>query len=982
MKRPGVRPLRLTIRPGGIIEGVSGGNQLRRASSGRVAIVLDGLVFGTAALQPGQRGTTSFTYELPRNLVFAALDVLALPNGESLLGLPQDLSPTYMLALGSIGLDGLFVTGAFTAAPFLAAELGVEFIAGGALAAQGTALRAGGGVPPSWQFRLPVHALLRPHEALTLQPRIAGRLLAGPPLTLTPASLGFLGCLDAASPNHVEGWAVNLAAPGRRVRLDVLVGAETVATITADQPRPDIADQGFGDTDCGFSAILPAHPDPSAQRRIAVRLAACRTELAGSPLVVDPVPGLLGSFDTLHGMAAHGWALNRAQPDVPLEVEVVGPGGEVLGAGTASLFRGDLLDAGLNAGLCAFKIDISAHFERLMDQEVFARIAGTDNFLPGSPLRVNTNRNIRRFLRRRQDLRPGVLPRLRRALNHRAGTDGISFIMPVHETPRAWLIEALESVRTQFCDAWELICVDDGSAAPHVGEILGGYAARDARIRVLRSAQNVGIARAINFGLRAARLPYVAFLDHDDKLEPDAVWQLIRAASQTGADLLYTDEAQTAENIDAITELRLRPAFSHDYYLSHPYFVHLVCVRTETARRIGGWDEAMAISADVDFVLRMIEAARIVAHVPAILYRWRTHGGSTGHAKQDAVMAATLGALQRHLDRLHTGASVSPGVWFNQFRVDWPAAAGRVLIVIPTRNKGDLLQTAIDSIERTTPRSDYKLVVIDHQSDDPQTCAYLEKMAVRHTVMPYEGPFNFSAMNNAAVAAHGGEADFILFLNNDIEATQDGWVDRLRRLAARRDVGAVGPLLMYVDRTVQHAGVVLGFNDSAEHALKFQSVFLDQHGRRNLGYNCALTSVRDYSAVTAACLMMRRAVFDSVGGFDETFGIGFNDTDLCLRVGQTGLRILYDGATILYHYESATRSQTKQVFHPEDTLLMVERWGSLLDAGDRYYNPNLSLTTQDHVPREDPTCRIVCAPRATTLDLARLASGQGRAADA
>ena len=262
MKRPGVRPLRLTIRPGGIIEGVSGGNQLRRASSGRVAIVLDGLVFGTAALQPGQRGTTSFTWELPRNLVFASLDVLALPNGESLLGLPQDLSPTYMLALGSLGLDGLFVTGAFTAAPFLAAELGVEFIAGGALAAQGTALRAGGGVPPSWQFRLPVHALLRPHEALTLQPRIAGRLLAGPPLTVTPASLGFLGCLDAASPNHVEGWAVNLAAPGRRVRLDVLVGAETVATITADQPRPDIADQGFGDTDCGFSAILPAHPRP------------------------------------------------------------------------------------------------------------------------------------------------------------------------------------------------------------------------------------------------------------------------------------------------------------------------------------------------------------------------------------------------------------------------------------------------------------------------------------------------------------------------------------------------------------------------------------------------------------------------------------------------------------------------------------------------------------------------------------------------
>ena len=995
MKRPAQRILRLTILPSGVIEGV-----LRRDGTDRVAIVLDGMVHATAPVEPGLRGITRFVHELPHHFVFASLDIVALPGGESLLGLPRDLAPVYGLAMGMVGHDGLYVTGSFTAAPFLAAELGVELFSGGRLAAQGVAARAGGGIPPAWQFRLPLHALLRPNEAMTLQPRIAGRLLAASPLTITSAGIGLLGCLDAASPNHVEGWAVDLSAPGRRVRLDVIVGAETVATVTADKPRPDIADQGCGEQACGFSVILPAHPDPTAQRRIAVRLAGQRTELAGSPVVVDPVPGLVGSFDTLHGMAAHGWALNRAAPEVPLAVEIVATNGEILGAGLASLFRGDLLDAGLNAGLCAFKIDLSAHFERLMDQEVIARIAGTDNVLPGSPLRVNTNRNIRRFLRRRQDLPAGVLPRLRRMLNHRAGQDGISFIMPVYETPRAWLIEALESVRAQFCDAWELICVDDGSVAPHVAEILAGYAGRDRRIRVLRSPQNVGIARAINFGLRAARFGYVAFVDHDDRLEPDATWQLIRAARMTDADLLYTDEAQTAENIDAITELRLRPAFSHDYYLSHPYFVHIVCARTEIARRIGGWDEAMSISADVDFVLRMIEASRVVTHVPAVLYRWRTHGGSTGHARQETVMAATVGALQRHLDRLHTGAVVSPGVWFNQFRVDWPspveaapsgragpgpvgagpagataapAHAGRVLIVIPTKNKVDLLRTAVASIERTTPRADYRLVVIDHQSDDPATCAYLETLAVRHAVLPYAGPFNFSAMNNAAVAAYGEGNAFVLFLNNDVEATQDGWVDRMRRLAARPDVGAVGALLMYVDRSVQHAGVVLGFNDSAEHALKFQAVFLDKDGRRNLGYNCALSSVRDYAAVTAACMMMRRSVFDAAGGFDEAFGIGFNDTDLCLRVGQAGLRILYDGATILYHYESATRSQTKQVFHPEDTLLMIDRWGKLLAEGDRYYNPNLSLTTQDHVPREDGTCRVMHAPRATVLDLSRLA---------
>ena len=972
MKRPeAAHDLQLTFLPNGVVEGVLR-PRAKRSAATRVAIVLDGTVHGTRALAPGPRNTKAFSLSLPSDFVYRELDVLALPHGESLLGLPQPLSAIYALSMTGAETAGTYLTGSFTAAPFMAPDIGVEWLAGNRLVAQSVAQRDAG-APATWHFRVPIHALLRPHEALTVQPRIAGLLLPGPLLTLTPEGLGFIGCLDAASPHHVEGWAIDLARPDRPVRIDVVVNARTVATVSAGESRPDIAALGLGRAKCGFSARLPDHIDPAARRRIAVRLAGQRTELAGSPVHIDPVPGLIGSFDTLHGMAAHGWALDRAEPDRPVLVEVVGPRGEVLGSAAAAQFRGDLLDAGLRGGLCAFKIDLAAHFERLLDQEVHVRIAGTNQILPGSPRRITTNANIRRFLRRRQDLPAGVLPRLKRALNHRAGTSAISFIMPVYNTQRSWLIEALESVRAQFCDAWELICVDDGSGALHVAEILAGYAARDQRIRVLRSPHNVGIARAVNFALRAARHGYVAFIDHDDRLEPDAAWQLIRAARITNADLLYTDEAQTTDNTDAVTELRLRPAFSHDYYLSHPYFVHIVCARTATARAIGGWDESMAISADVDFVLRMIEASSTVAHVPAVLYRWRTHEGSTGHAKQDRVMGATTGAIQRHLDRLQTGAVVQPGVWFNQFRVDWPEAPGRVLIVMPTKNKMELLRTAVDSIERTSKPAEYRLVVIDHASDDPVTRAYLDELARRHTVMPYEGPFNFSAMNNAAVAAHGGDAEFLLFLNNDVEATQNGWLDRLRRLAARRDVGAVGALLMYVDRTVQHAGVVLGFNDSADHALKFQDVFLDEQGRRNLGYNCALTSVRDYSAVTAACLMLRRQVFEGVGGFDEQFGIGFNDTDLCLRIKAAGLRILYDGATLLYHYESATRSQTQQVFHPEDTERMIGRWGSLLGEGDPFYNPNLSLKTQDHVPSEAAICRIVHKPRITPLTLGLLA---------
>ncbi len=944
------------------------------AAPREVGLLLDGELFGTATPKPAGRGTHGFSFTLPRQRVFTELDVIALPGGESLLGLPHMLAATYALQPGDLALEGPAVAGSFTAAAWLADSLGIAFTDGPHVLARGVAVRdtkRKDAATGTWRFRAPFAALMRPGQKTQLRPRIAGRQLIAPVLSVAAEDLGFVGCLDNASPDMTEGWAIDVRQPKRRVPLEVVSDASVVATMLADRKRDDLKRNGLGDGRCGFSVDLPKPADPSARRRLAVRLAGHLTELAGSPCIVDPTPNMLGRFDTVHGMSVHGWAWDRSRPDDFIEVEVVGPGGEILATAIGNTFRGDLLGADIGTGMCAFKIDLSAHFERLMGQEIIVRIAGTDMVLPGSPQKIVANLNMQRFLRRREVLieHAGALPRLKRALNYRAGTAGISLIMPVHNTPRAYLLEALESVRRQFCDNWELICVDDGSTEPHVRTLLASYAARDKRIRVLTSPQNVGIQRAVNFGLRAARYEYVAFIDHDDYLEPDAVWQLIRAARLTNADLIYSDEALTDENLIGILEFRLRPAFSHDYYLSHPYFVHIVCVRTDIARRIGGYDETLPISGDVDFVLRFLEASTKVAHVPAVLYRWRTHERSTGHVKQADVMSATIGALQRHLDRLGTGAKVSEGPWFNQFRVDWPTSDGLILIVIPTKNGRALLEKAVSSIEATADGARYRLVVIDHESTDPSTRAYLKQIGKRHIIMPYKGEFNFSRMNNLAVAKHGADAEFVLFLNNDIEATQTGWLDRLRSLANRSDVGAVGALLMYIDRKVQHAGVVVGFNNSADHALRMQEVFLDDEGRRNLGYNCSLSAVRDFSAVTGACVMMRRAVFDEVSGFDETFGIGFNDTDLCLRVREAGYRVLYDGHTILYHYESATRGQTKQVFHPADTARMTMRWHDMLHEGDPFYNPNLSLNTQDHVVREDDSCRIINAPRVTDLDL-------------
>ena len=487
----------------------------------------------------------------------------------------------------------------------------------------------------------------------------------------------------------------------------------------------------------------------------------------------------------------------------------------------------------------------------------------------------------------------------------------------------------------------------------------------DRRIKVLHSPANGGIARATNFGLRAAAGGYVTFMDHDDTLEPDAVYRLAQAALRTGAELIYSDEALTAEDISTVLDVRARPAFSYDYYLSHPYFVHMVCVRTELARRLAGWDERIAISADVDFILRVIEHAQRVAHVPAVLYRWRTHGGSAGHAKQAQVTEATTAALTRHLARQGVRVGVGQGLGFNQYRIDWPDDGGEVLVVIPTKNRADLLKTALDSIARTAPGENIRIVVIDHQSNDQATIKYLKKINARHTVMSYAGRFNYARMNNLAVRAHAGEARYILFMNNDVEARAPGWVGRLRSLCARPGVAAAGPLLLYGDDRVQHAGVLMGFAGAAEHVQKFADAYAGDG--RNPGYSCVLTSVRDYSAVTAACMMVRRDLFDDVGGFDEKFAVGFNDTDLCLRLRRAGYKVLYDGHSVLYHHESATRTVDRALDHPEDDARLRRQWPEYFTQGDPFYSRMLTSNGRDHVLREDGGCKGQDAARVVTL---------------
>ncbi|MBB2161281.1 glycosyltransferase family 2 protein [Gluconacetobacter sacchari] len=921
---------------------------LRACAGDEVGLLLDGAYRGRVRLRR-KRGRVFVS--LPTYTLARELDLLDPENGRSILGKSCFILPCYAFGIGTVTFADRAVVGGFSVSG-LDDQVQVDCLENGHVLMRGFARRV---VDARYRFSLPFPRMLTQDRPAACMFRIAGLPLDGPPLLVTMTMLGVRGHVDPSRAGEVAGWVCDLNAPERRVAVDLVRDGVVVQTVMADRPRADLLAAGIGDGQGGFSFTLPRDGSFSEPTEISVVLSGTALNLVNSPLAVSAPPAVRGVFDRLHGMSAHGWALNLTDPKRPVEVEAV-CGERVLARATANLFRGDLLEAGLNDGFCAYKIDLGEQMLDLLGQEIVVRVAGRPGMvLEGAPRIATQNPNLLRYLKPGRGLDPSVLPRLRRALDRRVGALVLSIIMPVHDTPQEWLVRAVESVLAQWCGHWELICVDDRSTAPHVAAVLGAFARRDRRIRVLASQANGGIARATNLGLRAACGDYVTFLDHDDCLEPDAVYHLLKAARDSDADFIYSDEATTDENIDSIAEIKARPAFSYDYYLSHPYFVHMLCIRRRIAYEIGGWDEGMAISADVDFVLRALGRVETIAHVPRVLYRWRTHGGSAGHSRQDAVMQATRGAIQRHLDRHHPGATVSDGAGFNQFRVDWPAARGRILIVIPTKNKADLVRAAIESIERTARGEDYRIVVVDHESTDPEAIGYFASLGGRHVVMPYRGDFNYSRINNQAVRKYGGDAEFVLFLNNDVEATSAGWLDRMRRLANRPEVGVVGALLLYPDRRVQHAGVILGFNGSADHAFKFGDVY-GPGDARVLGYNCSLTSVRDFSAVTAACMMMRRAVFEQVGGFDESFKIGFNDTDLCLRVREAGFKVLYDGHTVLYHYESATRSVTKQVMHPEDTRRMLERHAGILRDGDPFYNPNLSVTVQDHVLRDDDGC--------------------------
>lgn len=541
----------------------------------------------------------------------------------------------------------------------------------------------------------------------------------------------------------------------------------------------------------------------------------------------------------------------------------------------------------------------------------------------------------------------------------------ISIVMPVYNIDEKWLVKAIDSVRNQAYGRFELCICDDASTQQHIKKVLEKYAAMDKRIKVIYRPKNGGIVKASNDALNLATGAYVGLLDNDDELTSDALYEVVKNLQETKYDLIYSDEDKL-EMDGTPCEPFFKPDWSPDLLLSINYISHFGVYRRKLVNELGGFREGFDGSQDYDLVLRFTEKTQSIKHIPKILYHWRKIPGSTAtvaDAKPYAFESAKK-ALAQALKRRNITGNITDGLWTGSYRLKraikstepgtitepesgavkeqkQPAIKGPPLVsvIIPFKDKIEVTQVCITSIITKTTYSNYEILLVDNRSELLETAEYLKKLSTpgydeydsRIKVLKYDAPFNFSAINNFAVKQAQGE--ILVLLNNDTEVLTPDWIESMLEHAQRPEVGAVGAKLLYPNNTVQHAGVLIGVGGLANHA------FCRQH-RDDHGYFGQADLIRNYSAVTAACVMIRKDVFEKMGGLDEkNLAVGFNDVDLCLRLREKDYLIVYTPYAQLYHYESLSRGFD---INMQEVQFIQRRHAGMLEKGDPYYNPNLT----------------------------------------
>jgi len=539
--------------------------------------------------------------------------------------------------------------------------------------------------------------------------------------------------------------------------------------------------------------------------------------------------------------------------------------------------------------------------------------------------------------------KPSEFSRLRKEVLSLLYQPLISIVMPVYNIDEVWLRKAIESVRSQIYPNWELCIADDGSTRPHIRRVLEEYRRQDDRIKVTHLPHNQGISVASNAALALATGEFVGFLDHDDELAPWALSEVVKLLNQNpDLDLIYSDEDKL-EPDGRRSEPFFKPDFSPDLLMSMNYICHFSVFRRSLLNRIGGFRKGFEGSQDYDIILRVSEQTSKIAHIPRILYHWRKIPGSASSSVSVKSYAyeAAVKALEEALRRRNICGEVTvlaPGRYRVRYEV---AGSPLVSIIIPTKDGLEFLQRCIESIRKKTTYHNYEIVVVDNGSRDLVTVDYLRRMERDGDcrVVVFDQPFNYSRINNLAVTRARGT--FLVFLDNDTEVVTPEWLEEMLGHAQRQEVGAVGAKLLFPNNTIQHGGVIVGLGGVAGHAFYGLPA-------TDPGYMGLTTVVRNCSAVTGACLMMRRSVFEEIGGFDEELDVAFSDVDLCLRIIQKGYYIVWTPHAVLYHHESATRGYC----HPErNTRYFCNKWRDFLDRGDPWYNPNLALDRSDFMVR-------------------------------
>ena len=522
-----------------------------------------------------------------------------------------------------------------------------------------------------------------------------------------------------------------------------------------------------------------------------------------------------------------------------------------------------------------------------------------------------------------------------------------SILAPLYNTPEKFLRDMIESVMAQTYSNWEL-CLADGSDDEHafVGKIVAEYQAKDSRIIYRKLEKNLGISENTNICIDMATGEYIALFDHDDILIPTALYENMLAICDHDADFIYTDEATfNGDNIYDIVTYHFKPDFAVDNLRANNYICHFSVFSRELVDKVGKFSTEYDGSQDHDMILRLTSAAKCVYHIPKLLYLWRSHSNSVSQDINSKTYAIDAGkrAVRDNLAKAGLKATVESSPAFPTiYKINYElTATPKISIIIPNKDSLKLLGNCVDSILKLSTYRNFEIVIVENNSTTDEIWEYYKLIEDLDMVkvIRYEDEFNYSRINNFAVNVATG--DYLLFLNNDIEIITPSWMEELLMYAQREDIGAVGAKLYFGNNTIQHNGVVIG---GGEDRIAFHS-FVGEH-RNHVGYMGRPFYAQNVSAVTAACLLMRRSVFEEIGGFDEKLAVAYNDVDLCLKVRDKGYLIVVNPFVEAYHYESISRGyETKrgnQDRFRAEVNYMKDKWGHVLSKEDPFYNPNMS----------------------------------------